>query len=92
MYWWSSSCISQQFVDGEAVWSEKVKTLTEKSKGRESVCPFSLPRVLQECWGGKATKCDPDGGQPVSSLWAQHLSELSLRSVSVKHSSKTDIN
>lgn len=56
MYWWSSSCISPQFVDGEAVRSEKVKIITEKSNGRKSVFPFSLPHVLQEFWGGQQEK------------------------------------
>lgn len=65
-YWWASGFMIQQYVDGEAVWTEKAKIHTEKSKGIKPISALSLPSVLQEHGrdtGGKATECDPHGGQ-----------------------------
>lgn len=58
-----------------------------QSNGRESVSPFSLPQVLPEPRGGQQEK--PPGvscwGTAAWAAWAQHLPDLSLRSVLIKH-------
>lgn len=77
--------MSQQYVDGEAVWTEKAKIYAEKSNGLKPVYTFSLPSALQEPVGGQEEKSlnvflmeDRKG---VGRLCGKRLSPLSLRSI-----------
>lgn len=93
--------MSQQYVDGEAVWTEKAKIYAEKSNGLKPVYTFSLPSALQEPVGGQEEKSpnvflmeDRKGvGRLCGTASFSFISEVyhNRPAILIKHSNKTNI-